>query len=68
MMQRNRIFLKFLNDQRPQFIQLVRPQIIKKVSRQCRSLPVLLSMAVNSTSLLSAALINQRPWQLQKLR
>ena len=49
-----------------QFVQLVRPQIINKVSKQCRSLPVLFFMAVNSTSLLSAALINHRPWPLLK--
>ena len=61
-------FLKFLNVQRPKFIQQVRPQIINTVSQQCRSLPVLLFMAVNSTSLLTAALINHRPWPLQKLR
>ena len=51
----------------PQFIQLVRPQIINKASKRCRSLPVLLFMAVNSTSL-STALINHRPWALLKLR
>ena len=33
----------------------------------CRSLPVLLFMVVNSTSL-STALINHRPWPLLKLR
>ena len=35
--------------------------------QQYRSLPVLLFMVVNSTSL-SAALINHRSWPLQKLR
>ena len=49
---------------RPQFIQLVRPQIINKASKRCRSLPVLLFMVVNSTSL-SKALMHMSsacPW------
>ena len=37
--------------------------------RQCQSLPLLLFMVVNSTSLpASPALINHRPWPFQKLR
>ena len=56
--------VKFLNVLRPQFIQQVQPQIINKATKQCRSLPVLLFMLVNSTSL-SAALINHRPWPLR---
>ena len=60
-------FLTLRNEERPQFIQLVRPQVINKASKQCRSLPLLLFMVVNST-FLSAALINHRPWPLQKLR
>ena len=66
-LKKNRIYLKFLNVFRPQFIQLVRPQIINKASKRCRSLPVLLFMVVNSTSL-STALINHRPWPHLKLR
>ena len=45
---------------RPQFIQLARSKIINKASKQCRSLPVLLFMVVNSTSL-SVALTDQSP-------
>ena len=49
------------------FSTTVHSQIINKASKRCRSLPVLLFMAVNSTSL-STALINHRPWPLLKLR
>ena len=62
-MERNRTYLKFVNVFRPQFIQLIRPQIINMASKQRR--PVLFKV-VNSTSL-SAALINHRPLPLQML-
>ena len=40
----------------------------QRVRKQCRSLPVLLFMVVNSTSLSAALNQSHRPWPLQKLR